>query len=815
MQITDKIFQKNLEQWSKTCPKQAFMLPYVNCSALRDCATQRGEANLEYVGTTHQNKSLSKKGKTKTSVSSFVYHAESGAVQEAHAWFQSLSLHKMPMICIYGVGLGYYYDAVIDWLKRDRSRRVIFFEDDLAVIHKLFETERGYKIINDPQVQLLYFDDLEKEESVLSTFYWNVAMKRFVVSALNSYEQSKKDVFSDLRHKISYDIAMKNALVEEYVGYGTGFYLNFYENLLCLPDSYLGNKLFNKFHQVPAIICGAGPSLTKHFSQLQKLLDHAVVFAGGSAINALNKAGFNPHFGVSIDPNPTQLERIRSNKCYEVPFFYRNRIYHDALKAIRGPRLYITGSGGYDTAEYFEKKFKINDEFLDEGHNVINFCVEIAHRMGCGPIIFVGMDLALTGMQTYAPGIVENTAVKESPIVDVVSEEKQLVPRKDIYGKPINTLWKWIAESEWIGKYAKDHPLLKMINCTEGGIGFPNVPNMPLAEVIPQYLSQQYELKNRIHGEIQNAAMPQVTLPKLSKGMKDLQKSLKKTIGHLDILLEESHTILDRLKSGSKDISQSGKAALAEIELVEEDGYKYVVDIFNIVYSCMLSGKAHEIYRRNYSESKRMLKKLPFTINKYVFLRDVARLNIEIISRAFREHKRFEEENPVKQNPIAHTSPPQMKEEPVPKNFNPVMIPERPVDKFEVSPEYCLRVFYDKKWKLSECYVEKDGRPDGQYRLYYPNGTYKEECYYKEGHLHGPSSFWNEDGQLLAKSWFVNGHQEGKSYWFYPDGAIYALQNYQKNLQHGTQEFYNSDGSLKYLLKYDHGRILEQAERTI
>src|SRR5690606_32776531 len=102
--------------------------------------------------------------------------------------------------------------------------------------------------------------------------------------------------------------------------------------------------------------------------------------------------------------NPAQYTRLSQNTGYEVPFFYRNRMYHDAFRVIHGSRLYITGSGGYDTAEYFEKKLGIKGgEEIDEGHNVVNFCVEVAHEMGCDPIIFVGMDLAFTGMDTYAP----------------------------------------------------------------------------------------------------------------------------------------------------------------------------------------------------------------------------------------------------------------------------------------------------------------------------------------------------------------------------------------------------------------------------
>src|SRR5262249_2947836 len=159
-------------------------------------------------------------------------HSPAGAAAEAKAWFNELPLHGLSFLCVYGVGLGYYYEAAAEWLKKDRKRRLLFLEDDLALIHKLFETELGAKILQNPQVQLLYFRDLSEEEPAFEQFYWNAAMTRFCVSALKSYEKEKAELYAQLLHKLSYDAAMKNALAEEYLSCGVRFYLNFYQNML-------------------------------------------------------------------------------------------------------------------------------------------------------------------------------------------------------------------------------------------------------------------------------------------------------------------------------------------------------------------------------------------------------------------------------------------------------------------------------------------------------------------------------------------------------------------------------------------------------
>ena len=800
MKELERRFQKNLSLWAKTCPKEAVLLPYINPSDVVACKTDRKEINAK--------------------CKKFYLHSQKGAEVEASAWFQSLPLKDIPLVCVYGVGLGYYYDAIAAWLKKDKTRHLVFLEDNLSVIHRLFETERGTAILQNPQVQLLYFDEMDAESVIFEGLYWNFAMTKLLVSSLESYSKYRSEMLADLRHKIAYDAAMKNAQVDEYIRYGANYYINFYQNMLCLENSYLGNNFFGKFHKVPAIICGAGPSLAKNLEGVRSLLDKAIVFAGGSALNVLNSAGFQPHFGLGIDPNPAQYTRMSLNQGYEVPFFYRNRMYHDAFKMIHGPRLYITGAGGYDTASFFEERLGVTGELLDEGHNVVNFCVEVANAMGCDPIIFVGMDLAFTGMKEYAPGVIEDASVHQSEILQVEDEDERAILKQDIYEKPTYTLWKWVAESDWIGEFAKNHSSITMLNCTEGGLGFPGVKNITLKTASKKLLKRRYELKNRIHGETQNSTIKKVTTRKVSMLMKELSQSLSRAIDDFSILIEESKKMISRIKAGEKSPAESGMAALAETELLEELSYKHVIEVFNEVYARILSGDVHEIQVGRYSEAQKNTKRRELAIKKFKFLSDVAKANNVLIDYAFEQQKKEKKKTKFH---VKLPSPPEaglyelkrgkfiISDDEIGlsinQKFTPVIIPKNPKDGKTIASGHVLRVFLDDKWKINECYPEKDGVPDGQCLLYYPNGEIKEETYYKKGELHGPSRFWDNQGNLLAESWFVDGKQEGKSWWYYPSGKVYSLQRYLSNEWNGLQEFYYENGKVKTLMNYLRGNL--------
>ena len=135
--------------------------------------------------------------------------------------------------------------------------------------------------------------------------------------------------------------------------------------------------------------------------------------------------------------------------------------------------------------------------------------------------------------------------------------------------------------------------------------------------------------------------------------------------------------------------------------------------------------------------------------------------------------------------------------------FEPQLLPELTENDFGKG----VKITRDEEGHIEEAYIEKNGFMDGQYRLYYPSGSIKGEAYYLLGELHGPSSYYNEQGSLLAISWYVKGKQEGKTLQYYASGNLYSRQRYYNGEWHGLQEYYYEDGAKKTIMPYVHGRL--------
>lgn len=743
-------FKDNLERFAFFSKEDAKLFNSMNCSSVSFYTNDNGELNLQI-----------KNGDDLD----YVYSKES-IKAECLQWFLNLRVENTKVLYVFGVGLGNYYEVCQDWLRKDPTRFLIFLEDNKEIIYHFLQTENAEKILHDKQVRLQYIDQYAKTEGQgidgLTTAF---LFDPYRFTSLVYYSSKRSKFLNDLTQFFSHSIHSKQTKTGEFLTGGGAYFTNYYNNLKFLPDSYFANAMFDKFKNTPAIICGAGPSLEKNIHLLKTLGDKALIIAGGSATNALNSYNVFPHFTAGIDPNPSQLMRLLSNNAYETPFFYRNRIYTEALGLNSGSKLYMTGAGGYEIHKWIEKKLGMGAiDSVDEGHNIVNFSVSIAKKLGCNPIILCGVDLAYTNNQSYLPGIKFHALHNFKKSFITKNAQDEVIGFKDVDGNSTTTLWKWVNEASWYSYFAELNPSTKLINATEGGIGFPNIQNMTLTHVASKYLEKTYDFESLIHGEIQNSPFPhEIQGEDVLKVMKLLRKHLGGCEVILKNLLEEYFFALRTLMGNAEASIESNLKKIQDLKekLTQNEFYTYILKRFLEVHVWVFEKRsAYFIYDLE-KDSKQPVKfsKLELELDGYKFLKSVLKLNKDILEKAIKNYPRNE-------------------------------------------------IQKDKKKKTALKTPLKTTRPifDGEKQFeFYPNHMVKTEQYLKNDLREGPSTYYSQNGTILSSCWYEKGLREGRALFYYATGEVFSIRHFRHGLSDGTHEFYYKDGSLKSRIQYKNG----------
>lgn len=454
---------------------------------LVSCRTQLNETNL---------------CDSRSGAAKYLYD-QSGALESAFRWRQQFSLYKIDLFVVFGVGLGYEWQALKPWLDSDSSKRVIFVEDDLAILHHFLEQPHAQEMLLHPQTRLYYIDDDKLCKHVSELIAWNHFNKKQLFAPSVYYQATRPKSTKKVDQKLRLFWNQIDEVLGEFTLYGGLQFRNFFRNIDSFKKARFGSDLFHKFKGMPAIVVGAGPSLESCYDEIRRMQDSALIISGGTATNALLEAGIRPHFCVAVDPNPAQYSRLKQIQTFGIPMFYQTRVLPEGIANYAGELLYLRGGNGQPLIEWIDKEIGIHGPLVDGGHSVANMSVELAHRLGCSPIIMVGYDLSYPGGRLYPTAVKEALSAKESQELSrPITSSFQAVGND---GSEVSTEEKWIVEGTWILKYAEAHPGMKLINTSMEGLRLGHVPCTPFSKMYEQYGRGHWAVRAKVHTEIMKA----------------------------------------------------------------------------------------------------------------------------------------------------------------------------------------------------------------------------------------------------------------------------------------------------------------------
>ena len=472
-----------------------------------------------------------------------------------------LCLDEVDVLYVVGLGLGEVFDELKEWLKGGMGRRLIFWEEDLSVIDAFVRGPWAEEVLSCERVHLHYAADPEHRKEGVRELACMFPLRGAEV--VGGSEAFRLEV---LKMHMATGSHMGEAL------HGHKLSKHTLMNARHLPRSACINQWKGEFKEVPAVICGAGPSLSEDLEAIKELGDRALVIAGGSAITALTRVGIEPHLNLAIDPNEQEVRCLEGMKLKEAPFIYSYRLHPDVFSLVESPLGYLKTDAGRKFEAWVERELGIEGEslgFNEKAFSVTTLSLSLAVKLGCDPIILVGVDLAYTGGKRYPAGVMDCEKVSfEALKAQARSSEDQPVWKQGVNGEKVLTLLKWIVESESISEFAARYDGIRFFNATSAGLGFSKIPHIALKEAP---LKRVYPLRKKIEQLLQSTALG-ITPEAIGALVKRVTESVKRSLNLCDQMLEELEGI------DAAPYLPTPMMALYESDLSEELVFEYFLE---------------------------------------------------------------------------------------------------------------------------------------------------------------------------------------------------------------------------------------------
>ncbi|MBS0648716.1 MAG: DUF115 domain-containing protein [Verrucomicrobia bacterium] len=311
---------------------------------------------------------------------------------------------------------------------------------------------------------------------------------------------------------------------------------------LSRPTSW-AKDLYGKFKNIPAIVCGGGPSLASASSELKRLQDRAVIIGCGAGVEALLKMGIKPHFAAHVDPAP-----CHKFSSADIPVFYELRTDAAVVEKYKGKRFLVAGPGNFPLESWVQEKLGL-ESVLDGGWTVGTFGVVLATLLGCESIVLAGMDLATSKGQMYSPG------------VKTTSTTDHFIPLKNREGEPVLSRADWVKAAQWLDAFALCHPDRKWGTISRKGLEIPSIPLMDLQE-----FQAAAVVTNRVQHAVQEAFVHPA--PAL---WEEIVLSFKKSLEICRKILQEMERIFPQ------NPAENGLCAMLEHDLTLEPAFEQVL----------------------------------------------------------------------------------------------------------------------------------------------------------------------------------------------------------------------------------------------
>jgi hypothetical protein len=373
---------------------------------------------------------------------------------------------------VIGPGLG----SVLDSIERaGASTRVIALEPDPGVAVLLLARRDWSRWFDEGRLRLLTGPDYHGAATLGR--HVDVSQPPDVLANPQIAAQRPADIAA-ARAVVARMIAEAQANADARTRFAGRYLLQTLGNLPVIAREGDAASLEGLFAGLPAVVVGAGPSLDRNLPALAALQDRAVIIAADTALRPLLAGGVRPHVMTGIDPSEMNGRHLAGVPDLDGVWLAAEGSLHPRAFDGFGGRTFVFKVSPHEPWPWLES-LGLNRGQLRAWGSVVTSAFDLALRMGCGPIVFAGLDLSYPVRQPYCANTIFDDTWREAIATygctweQLVDDYFRRVPElrvPDVRGVPVLTSANLVSFRDWLREQMSRDASRRFVNATGAGI---------------------------------------------------------------------------------------------------------------------------------------------------------------------------------------------------------------------------------------------------------------------------------------------------------------------------------------------------------
>lgn len=475
------------------------------------------------------------------------------------------------IILVFGLGLGYEFREM---RKKNINKKYYVVEPDIEIFKTMFKNVDAKALLGtDGNVMLCVgqsYEETIQELEYLIAAETNTSIRIVILPA---YNHLYKELIDKLLKGLKQILDKVTINLNTNILFNDLWIKNLVLNLKQLKYSYPVSMLNDSFKDKPAIIVGAGPSLTYNLEHLKKIYNKAIIVPCGSGMSVLEKNGIKAHIAGAMDGQKGEediFENLEKNK--DISLFFSSQVYYTIPEKTGGHKFLINQTLG-DNLINNNLDWNAYDAY--SGFSITTVMVYNLAKLGCNPIIFLGQDMCYSENKIYADG-----ATFYSEISSDTFNSGGYIKVKNRNEEDVYTLPGFLELKRANEEIIKGNPQIHFLNGTKNGLNMIGAENIDFNEYVDNTLinKNDYDIQTIIQEEChKNESLCKSTKDFISS-LQQQNEETRELVKEIIMFFEEEHND-EKIK---KFIARK-ENELKDIKLYN-DYLKHIVSAIEVIY---------------------------------------------------------------------------------------------------------------------------------------------------------------------------------------------------------------------------------------